>query len=447
MELGKALIELDHPSKAVEEFRAAGKLDPASLLARFWLGIACARARDGTRAQNLFGEVAGFIDEPWRAHGELGLIQKRRGNLKEAARLLRLSTNNADDSIWTIGSAWVGGRAPALKVTDLSGNPCQPILRRSRSRPSVHLFWRTGDEASLACLRQLQAYRALFDEDALSIVGINVDNRRFSAAAKSRVRQTVETADVTFPSWLDVNLESLARFDGRALPMTVLIDAHGIVRKRLIGSDLSKIEQSLSDLVSFAAAASQLTANEEAARYPKAERYLGMARHLARQGRLPPAIESASLSLAEPAPPVGAAALLGRLLVASGQPDQAAAVFAKAIEDNPTVPRLIAAYGYCLMHLDRPREAEKQFRCTIKLSPGCAPAHLGLGRIQAARGQIQQALREARLAAKLDPHDVGTLVFLGQVLETMQNLQEAVDAYEAAYRAKWQRAIRIQAKP
>ena len=435
MELGKALLALARSGEAVADFQAARKAAPASLRAKLWLGIALARSDDDQRAEGLLRGVAEFMPDAWRAYGELGLIESRRGNAKEATLLLRRSVVGEAGRIWATGGAWVGAAAPMLEVVDIEGRPAPaatPLSAGRGGRATVVLFWRTGDEASLSCLRQLHACLAGLSGEKPAVAAINVDRRRPTDTDRARVGEAAREAGVSFPVWLDAELESFARYDVQSIPTMVVIDARGVVAARIVGGDLSALGASLSG-------APRAGADRRAG---GPDRYLAMSRHLARQDRVESAIESVRRCLRESPARPDAVALLARLLAASGRSDAAAELLAEATKDGdrPLPAGLSTVYGDVLRQRGLHAEAKVWYDRALEICPGYGLAHVGLGRVFAAGNDVTEALREARLAAESNPHGEHIWVFLAEALASAGRPEEAFKAYEAAYERRRNRS-------
>jgi Flp pilus assembly protein TadD len=334
---GKVLLESGQPAEALVDFQIAKELEPASLLVKLWLGLAQARSGNRQLAVKLLGDVAPLVPEGWRAYGELGSIAHKNGNLEEALGFFEECTLPGRRDIWTTGGAWVGTRAPILDVRGVSKRTSGPAIRLTSSKPTIVLFWMTGNGPSRNALAQLRKWEAPFGEQRVAIVAVNVDKRRFSATDRDKASRALGAASITLPCWLDRNLESFARFDISSVPTTVLIDHRGVVVRRVPGTAFAALHEDLETLTSDrtdrasessregeASQGSQGAAQQGQVFSTTADRHLGMARHQARLGRLTPALESARQALGMAPQSAAAKALVAHLLLALGRAEEAA---------------------------------------------------------------------------------------------------------------------------
>jgi len=435
-ELGRALLELDQPQLALAEFEAWAVLAPRSRPADLWKGIAHARSgRDAIAADLLLGVVE-LVPEAWRGYGELARIEWRRGNVELAAELYRRGLGTGEGRDWSTGSGWVGAAAPNLAVLDLDGQPGRATVNLSGGTPTVVLFWRTDDAASSAALEALRRLGVRSRGDKAILQAINVDRWSYSRSDRAHVLSQARSIVSGEPRiWLDAALESSARYDVHSIPTTIVIDPAGIVVERISGPDLGGLASVLQ---------AEQAKREAAGDAPKpvddrrAERYLGMARHLARVGHIGPALDAALRSIAEsPAAPPGSMTLVGRLLLAEGRVEEALAFLLEATR-SPTAGAW-TAYGDGLALDGRGPESMDAYRQELAISPRYGPARLGLGRALPKDGSRELGLQELRLAVAFDPHDEPAQLALAALLEQMDCLEEALDVYELVRRERWER--------
>lgn len=95
-------------------------------------------------------------------------------------------------------------------------------------------------------------------------------------------------------------------------------------------------------------------------------------------------------------------------------------------------PENWAALGFAYAAAARPGAADSALRRAIALKPNVASWHRDLGVVLAGRGQLVEARREYRLAAKLDPKDATPWVNLGNLESRAARYEPALAAYRAA---------------
>jgi tetratricopeptide (TPR) repeat protein len=98
----------------------------------------------------------------------------------------------------------------------------------------------------------------------------------------------------------------------------------------------------------------------------------------------------------------GPASLLGRALLAAGNPGEAVTVFERALKLGESGSRWVTAYGQALLALDRLDDAERVFRLVLGREPS-AVAQVGLARSLEARGDTAGARAAYREAVDILP--------------------------------------------
>jgi tetratricopeptide (TPR) repeat protein/TolB-like protein len=101
---------------------------------------------------------------------------------------------------------------------------------------------------------------------------------------------------------------------------------------------------------------------------------------------------------------------LGRILTATGEPDQAVRVIRTALEKRPDDPEATRALAFALMKAGRPTEAESAFRRVVELKPRAWVGWSGLGYFYFSGHQYDRAIDAYRKGIDLNP-DVARLYF------------------------------------
>ncbi|HEY5170670.1 MAG TPA: TlpA disulfide reductase family protein [Acidimicrobiia bacterium] len=128
--------------------------------------------------------------------------------------------------------ARVGSLAPDLTLPDLGGKPV--TLSALRGRAVVLTFfasWCHPCEQDMPILERAQHDNG----DRVAVVGVNFQD--FPDDTRAFVRRL----GVTFPTLIEDSTDNpvAARYDVHAMPDTLFIDAHGVVRDRLFGQTSS----------------------------------------------------------------------------------------------------------------------------------------------------------------------------------------------------------------
>ncbi len=88
--------------------------------------------------------------------------------------------------------------------------------------------------------------------------------------------------------------------------------------------------------------------------------------------------------------------------------------------------------GIAYMHLDRPAEAQAQFKKIIALNPKNALAHFQLGEALQQLGKLEEAASSYRKSLRIFPDDARACNNLGNVYTALGKLDDAVAAYQQA---------------
>ena len=112
--------------------------------------------------------------------------------------------------------------APDFTLEDLSGNAFS--LSRMRGRAVLLDFWASWCGPCRAEMPALERLHREFAGRGLSVVGVNVDEPRATAA------RFIEQQGYTFTVLLDKGFEAAMLYDARSLPTLVLVDAEGNVK-------------------------------------------------------------------------------------------------------------------------------------------------------------------------------------------------------------------------
>ena len=125
---------------------------------------------------------------------------------------------------------------------------------------------------------------------------------------------------------------------------------------------------------------------------------------------------------------------LGLALQRSGQVDEAAAHFEKAVQIEPDDQVSQLYLGIARFYQGRVPEAIEHAKIAIRLQPDSSKAHDLLGMALAKQNQNEAALDELRRAAELAPKDAEIRNGLGTVLARLGRMPEAAEEFHQALR-------------
>jgi len=119
-----------------------------------------------------------------------------------------------------------------------------------------------------------------------------------------------------------------------------------------------------------------------------------------------------------------------------GELEQARMELLQLVALSPRAAEAHQRLGKVLEFEGRLSEADACFRRALELDADYTDALIGLGNIEAARGDLRSALKRYETAIEIEPHDAEAHFARGQTLEAMGKTDDALAAYNKAYPAK-----------
>ena len=151
------------------------------------------------------------------------------------------------------------------------------------------------------------------------------------------------------------------------------------------------------------------------------EVFAGLARFLA----LALCLVHATAVLAAQSPDLAAKSERGKLAMAAGRYDEAAAVYADLARTLPTDAGILMNLGMAQSLAGRPREAVKSLERAVQLKPSLHPAWLFLGTAYLDVGDAASAVRPLVKAVATDPSSVKARRMLADAYLTLERFDEA----------------------
>jgi cytochrome c biogenesis protein CcmG/thiol:disulfide interchange protein DsbE len=142
-----------------------------------------------------------------------------------------------------LASAALAQSPAAVTVSTLEGETLD-LGSLARRGPTMVTFWALWCSPCKQELRALQSLYETYEEQGFSLVAINQD----SPKSVSKVRSYVASQRYTFPVILDPNGQLLQRFNGQAIPYSIMLDSTGAVLHTMVGylpGDEVEIEEKL----------------------------------------------------------------------------------------------------------------------------------------------------------------------------------------------------------
>jgi tetratricopeptide (TPR) repeat protein len=165
------------------------------------------------------------------------------------------------------------------------------------------------------------------------------------------------------------------------------------------------------------------------------ESFINQGEDYFRQGKLTLSINAYKEAInSDPANPSNYVAL-ARLQVFAGQYDEAIKNTQNALLKNPDNPMAHAVQGWALGFQEKYGEAERAVKKALELDPNNALAHAYYAEILINQGDytlVDKAIEESKKARDLDPSLLETHRARGIVLLNTQNVEQAVEEFQAA---------------
>jgi cytochrome c biogenesis protein CcmG/thiol:disulfide interchange protein DsbE len=118
--------------------------------------------------------------------------------------------------------------APELNLSSLDGKNVS--LQDYRGQVTLVNNWATWCPPCQAEMPDLEAFYQAYHQDGFTVVAIE------SGESKAEVAEFVRHYQLTFPVWLDPNMQALTAFHFSGLPSTYVIDRQGHVRLAWAGA-------------------------------------------------------------------------------------------------------------------------------------------------------------------------------------------------------------------
>jgi tetratricopeptide (TPR) repeat protein len=126
---------------------------------------------------------------------------------------------------------------------------------------------------------------------------------------------------------------------------------------------------------------------------------------------------------------------MAKLLVARGDLAGGAAAYESALAEEPKLEPARLEYATLLRRLNRPQEAQKQYRTALELNPDSVGARSGLAGMAFIAGDLTEALRLMSEAIDIDPSDPKLCNNYGVFLMQAGRANEAAEQFASAIAA------------
>ncbi|KAK4029229.1 hypothetical protein OUZ56_022237 [Daphnia magna] len=124
---------------------------------------------------------------------------------------------------------------------------------------------------------------------------------------------------------------------------------------------------------------------------------------------------------------------------AEGEYNKAADCFTEVIKLNPQSALMFAKRANCYIHLNKPNACIRDCDRAIEINPDCAPAHKFRGRAHRLLGNWEEAVKDLRLACKIDYDDQAN-----DWLKEVTPNTLCIRGFFCTYHPQWRRGNHLQ---
>ncbi len=121
---------------------------------------------------------------------------------------------------------------------------------------------------------------------------------------------------------------------------------------------------------------------------------------------------------------------LGSVLQLLERPNDAKKVYKDYLKDNPESTTIHSRLGRLLLTQDDRKAALEEFETITRIAPDSVQARMTTALIELSEGNHEKALQDLRLLEMMHPDNAVVSYYLGQALEGMERMDEAIKAYE-----------------
>lgn len=121
---------------------------------------------------------------------------------------------------------------------------------------------------------------------------------------------------------------------------------------------------------------------------------------------------------------------LGQFYMRRERPQDAVHAFAQAIQLNPKASYIHSAMGFALLDVKEYPQSKREFQIVVEQDPANAEAWAGIGRVEAAQGNEQEAEFVYQKALILEPNNGTALAGMGELRLKQKRYAEAEAYYE-----------------
>ncbi|MBI4585379.1 MAG: redoxin domain-containing protein [Planctomycetes bacterium] len=285
-----------------------------------------------------------------------------------------------------------------------------------KGRPAAIVFWRPHQSMSLDALRDLKAVAQEISAGKLQVVAVDASN-----SPAEKVQAALASENLTFPILLDPQRTLYGKVGVIVAPTTLLLDAQGVL-KFILASHPIQYRQVIRARLRF---------------------LLGEINEQQMSQEIEPTVFKIDQNLAA----AWRMFNLGSKLQAEGKPDQAVAIYEKAISQAPSFSEARCALGFLKLAAGDLDAAAQHFRTALANNPTLPLAQLGWSAVLARTGEDRKA--EQILLSLIGQQSIASRVRyeLGRIYKARGETDKALTFFQDALAAVFPEPVPPAARP
>lgn len=152
-------------------------------------------------------------------------------------------TDASGGGLWDAGTGWLAIPAPAASFAVLrrdlpgsaEGRPDSTSLGDLRGQVVVLNFWATWCPPCEREIPELVRLQRELEDRPATVVGVAVES-----GTRAEIVDYARAHAINYPLWLTDSRTAASRFEAFGLPITLLVDSSGVIRRRYIGPQRSR---------------------------------------------------------------------------------------------------------------------------------------------------------------------------------------------------------------
>ena len=360
------------------------------------------------------------------------LFRQKTGLIILGVTIALLQSSISTPALKTLG---VGTEAPKFVMQDLSEKK-QSFSSLKGNKQTILLFWASWSRQSEKALKQMEKLHAKYNDQGLSVIGINVERQTIDAKTLEDINGVTNRLNISFPILIDRGLVSFHDYGVIAVPTTVILDKDRKIIFEMSGFPLVGTR----DMIHFVAAAIEgkkapIEVAEKTGYQPdkKAVRSWNMGIKALKSKRSFKSAETWFKKAIAADPKFILPYLsLGKFYKEQGDLVLAKEQFQQALTRQPDNVQALSNMGLVLIAEGSLGAAREMLEKAIKIDNSYTPSYYYLGYLIGKEGDMKKAAKLFISAEQINPMDYRINMYRGMMFEEQNELEQAAMSYKNA---------------